>query len=373
MSETIGEILTEMHGTGATTETPQETTPVVEQADAPRIETEVSATEPTIEVQSDLVEVQDEPVAAPVVESQATFNFEDEFKNKFGKPLNEYDAEVQNLRTTAEKASRFENEFGKLLDLYEKGVPVKTLLQFATLDVASLDAKSKLDLELKIAQPNLSDAQREAYLNQKYSLGSLASDEERMAGEVKMGIDAAEAEKRISEIRGNALSPQREVQTNAPTQEQIQQVEAQRINAWKADTKIAELAKAEAKLSIPLSYGTFGENNQVQNKKFEFNYNFTDADRQEIENNARELAITFGVQPTPEAYGEVIQAAKNMYIVNNVNKIVASAVGKTTSKLHEEYAKIYHNPNFTSGRTPIDTGQKQTSRLEATIDGLIGR
>jgi len=373
MADDIVEILQEMTGNSSGSDTPQENVTAPETTTETPIVTETVVTEtPVIESQAELTEVADEPIVEPTAATQTpTFSFEEEFTKKFGKPVNEFEQEYQALQVSANNAKKYEaDNFVKLYDLLQKGVPSETLVKFATLDVSKLDARAKVDLELELSHPTLSKEQRDAVIDKRYSLSPLAEDEDRLAGEAQMIMDAKSAEAKINELRGQALTPQ--VQTQEASQAELQQLEEQRVNAWNNDKKLAEIAKTETKLSVPLSYSAFGADNKVGNKKFEFNYKFTEQDTAEIAQYAKEMAINFNVQHNEAAYQELVQSAKNRYMIQNFGKIISSAVSTATSKLHEEYSRIYNSPRPSGGEQPINTNNGAKSRQEATIEQLMG-
>lgn len=372
MADIVQEILnerfkepTETTAETATTDTTQEETVSAETVESSTATQEESSTDGAT-ITEVTEEAKPEPATTAVTETKPEEKQESTFDTLFQKLGVKNEDEIQ-ARFSELQTLKESKTLGKLIDeLSAKGVDPITAVTFSKLDIDKLSPADKIAWDYKMKYPSLSEEGISALITKEYG------DETDAAGQAKMIIDSAKAEQSLKEQKAKVLDPTPQPKYEDVKAKESEQAEVKRVESWKSTPKVKELLTSLNKIEQKVSFSSMGEDKPV-NKTFNFSYPIPKQDVENMEGTLRGIAIQQGLDPNDATSMETLRgAARNLYLIQNSDKIMASLANTVASQFHKEIALRYHNSQPQRGGVHIDTGKtsEKDKRLEATIQTL---
>ena len=262
---------------------------------------------------------------------------------KLGRELTSYD----DLNTTgAETESNdFASEQLQVINEYVKntGRTVQDYLNTQTVDLTNVSDDALMMEYLKIDNPSLTDAELNDYMATTYKTDKEAySERETNAGKVQLMKDAKTARDYFNKVKEDYAMP---VKADDPAVSEAERSE------W--------LSKMEGTVN-DLEGLTFSMND----KGDEFVYNLDDEARQEIKGYNSNLENFFDKYVNESGDWDFDALNTDMYILNNIDKIVRGVANQYRSKGTESVINEIKNPSFTQDK------QGAPQKKESTIDML---
>jgi len=262
---------------------------------------------------------------------------------KLGRELTSYD----DLNTTGEQteSNDFASEQLQVINEYVKntGRTVQDYLNTQTVDLTNVSDDALMMEYLKIDNPSLTDAELNDYMATTYKTDKEAySERETNAGKVQLMKDAKTARDYFNKVKEDYAMP---VKADDPAVSEAERSE------W--------LSKMEGTVN-DLEGLTFSMND----KGDEFVYNLDDEARQEIKGYNSNLENFFDKYVNESGDWDFDALNTDMYILNNIDKIVRGVANQYRSKGTESVINEIKNPSFTQDK------QGAPQKKESTIDML---
>jgi len=196
---------------------------------------------------------------------------------------------------------------------------------------------------LRLDNPNLTDAELSDYMATTYKTDKEAySDRETNAGKVQLMKDAREARDYFNQVKEEYAMPDESFDTGVSEEER---------GEW--------LSQMEGEVN-DLEGLSFEMNDQGE----EFVYNLDDEARQEIKNYNSNLESFFDKYVDESGDWDFDALNTDMYILNNIDKIVRGVANQYRSKGTESVINEIKNPSFTQDK------QEATPQQESTLQML---
>jgi hypothetical protein len=225
----------------------------------------------------------------------------------------------------------------------DTGRTVQDYLNTQTVDLDNVSDDALMKEYLRLDNPDLTDAELNDYMATTYKTDKEAySDRETNAGKVQLMKDAREARDYFNQIKEDYAMP---MQADDPG------VSEEERGEWlgQMETEVDDLEGL-----------SFAMNDQGE----EFIYNLDDDARNEIKNYNSDLENFFDKYVDQDGDWDFDKLNTDMYILNNIDKIVRGVANQYRSKGTESVINEIKNPSFTQDK------QEAPAKQESTLDML---
>ena len=262
---------------------------------------------------------------------------------KLGRDLESFD----DLNTTGTETEydEFASDQLQVINDYvrDTGRTVQDYLNTQTVDLDNVSDDALMKEYLRLDNPNLTDAELNDYMATTYKTDKESySDRETNAGKVQLMKDAREARDYFNQIKEDYAMP---MQADDPG------ISEEERGEW--------LSQMEGEVD-DLEGLSFSMNDQGE----EFVYNLDDDAREDIKNSNYDLENFFDKYVDQDGDWDFDKLNTDMYILNNIDKIVRGVANQYKSKGTESVINEIKNPSFTQDK------QEATQRQESTLDML---
>jgi len=262
---------------------------------------------------------------------------------KLGRDIDSFD-DFDNTSGEAE-SNDFASEQLQVINEYVKntGRTVQDYLNTQTVDLSNVSDDALMMEYLKLDNPSLTDAELNDYMATTYKTDKEAySDRETNAGKVQLMKDAKTARDYFNQVKEDYAMP-----TEANNPEVSEKERGEWLNQMEGEVNDLE--------GLSFSMNDQGE---------EFTYNLDDEARQEIKGYNSDLENFFDKYVNDSGDWNFDALNTDMYIMNNIDKIVRGVANQYRSKGTESVINEIKNPSFTQDK------QSAPQRQESTLDML---
>ena len=275
-----------------------------------------------------------------ISDDQVVLNY---LSEKLGRDIESFD-DFDNASVEAE-SNQFASEQLQVINEYVKntGRTVQDYLNTQTVDLSNVSDDALMMEYLRLDNPNLTDAELNDYMATTYKTDKEAySERETNAGKVQLMKDAKTARDYFNQVKEDYAMP---VQADSP------EISEEERGEW--------LGQMESEVD-DLEGLSFSMNDQGE----EFTYNLDDEARQEIKGYNSNLENFFDKYVNESGDWNFDALNTDMYIMNNIDKIVRGVANQYRSKGTESVINEIKNPSFTQDK------QSSPQRQESTLDML---
>ena len=223
------------------------------------------------------------------------------------------------------------------------GRTVQDYLNTQTVDLSDVSDDAVLKEYLRLDNPDLTEAELNDYMTATYKMDKEEySTRDMNAGKVQLKNDAKAAREYFDEVKQEYAMPDESFDTGVSEEER---------GEW--------LGQMESEVD-DLEGLSFEMNDQGE----EFVYNLDDEARNEIKNYNSDLENFFDKYVDENGDWDFDALNTDMYILNNVDKIIRGVANQYRSKGTESVINEIKNPSFTQDK------QEAPQRQESTLDML---
>ena len=223
------------------------------------------------------------------------------------------------------------------------GRTVQDYLNTQTVDLSDVSDDAVLKEYLRLDNPDLTEAELNDYMTATYKMDKEEySTRDMNAGKVQLKNDARAAREYFNEVKQEYAMPDESFDTGVSEEER---------GEW--------LGQMESEVD-DLEGLSFEMNDQGE----EFVYNLDDEARNEIKNYNSDLENFFDKYVDENGDWDFDALNTDMYILNNVDKIIRGVANQYRSKGTESVINEIKNPSFTQDK------QEAPQRQESTLDML---
>lgn len=268
---------------------------------------------------------------------------------KLGRDIDSFD-DFDNTSGKTE-SNDFASEQLQVINEYVKntGRTVQDYLNTQTVDLSNVSDDALMMEYLKLDNPSLTDAELNDYMATTYKTDKEAySDRETNAGKVQLMKDAKTARDYFNQVKEDYAMP---TEANSP------EISEEERGEW--------LGQMESEVD-DLEGLSFSMNDQGE----EFTYNLDDDARQEIKSYNSDLENFFDKYVNESGDWNFDALNTDMYIMNNIDKIVRGVANQYRSKGTESVINEIKNPSFTQDKQ--STPQRQESTLDMLRKQILG-
>ncbi len=268
---------------------------------------------------------------------------------KLGRDISSFD----DFGTTGEQteSNNFASEQLQVINEYVKntGRTVQDYFNTQTVDLSNVSDDALMKEYLRLDNPNLTDAELSDYMATTYKTDKEAySDRETNAGKVQLMKDAREARDYFNQVKEEYALPDESFDTGVSEEERSE---------W--------LGQMESEVN-DLEGLSFEMNDQGE----EYVYNLDDEARNEIKNYNSDLENFFDKYVDESGNWDFDALNTDMYILNNMDKIVRGVANQYRSKGTESVINEIKNPSFTQDKQ--DAPQRKESTLDMLRKQILG-
>lgn len=268
---------------------------------------------------------------------------------KLGRDLSSFD----DLNTTNEQADYddFASDQLRVINEYVKntGRSVQDYLNTQTVDLSNVSDDAVLKEYLRLDNPNLTEAELNDYMATTYKTDKEEYNERQMnAGKVQLMKDAKAARDYFNEVKEEYAMP---------TESKDYSISQEDRDEW-IGTMSAEVDDLDGI--------SFAMNDQGE----EFVYQLDDAARNEIKDYNSDLESFFDKYVDEGGNWDFDKLNTDMYILNNIDKIVRGVANQYRSKGTESVINEIKNPSFAQDKQ--DAPQKQQTTLDMLRKQILG-
>ena len=268
---------------------------------------------------------------------------------KLGRDIASFDDFDNNEYET--ESNDFASEQLRIINDYVRntGRTVQDYLNTQTVDLTNVSDDALMKEYLRIDNPNLTDAELNDYMATTYKTDKeVYSERETNAGKVQLMKDAKAAREYFNEVKQEYAMPDESFDTRVSEEER---------GEW--------LGQMESEVD-DLEGLSFAMNDQGD----EFIYNLDDDARQEIKGYNSNLENFFDKYVNESGDWDFDALNTDMYILNNIDKIVRGVANQYRSKGTESVINEIKNPSFTQDKQEAPT--KQESTLDMLRRQILG-
>ena len=281
-----------------------------------------------------------------ISDDQVVLNY---LSEKLGRDLTSFD----DLNTTSEQteSNDFASEQLRVINDYVKntGRTVQDYLNTQTVDLSNVSDDALMKEYLRLDNPDLTDAELNDYMATTYKTDKEEYNaRETNAGKVQLMKDAKAARDYFNKVKEDYAIP---TEVDDPGVSEAERGE------W--------LSQMETEVN-DLEGLSFSMNDQGE----EFVYNLDDEARQEIKGYNSDLENFFDKYVDESGKWNFDALNTDMYIMNNIDKIVRGVANQYRSKGTESVINEIKNPSFTQDKQ--STPQKQESTLDMLRRQILG-
>ena len=243
------------------------------------------------------------------------------------------------------ESNDFASEQLRVINDYVKntGRTVQDYLNTQTVDLSDVSDEAVLKEYLRLDNPDLTDAELNDYMTATYKMDKEEySTRDMNAGKVQLKNDARAAREYFNEVKEEYAMPNESFDTGVSEEER---------GEW--------LGQMESEVD-DLEGLSFEMNDQGE----EFVYNLDDEARNEIKNYNSNLENFFDKYVDQNGDWDFDALNTDMYILNNVDKIIRGVANQYRSKGTESVINEIKNPSFNQDK------QEAPQRQESTLDML---
>tara|TARA_Y100000114_G_scaffold75317_1_gene69067 strand:+ start:904 stop:1995 length:1092 start_codon:yes stop_codon:yes gene_type:complete len=269
---------------------------------------------------------------------------------KLGRDLTSFDD--LNITSTQAESGDFASEQLRVINEYVKntGRTVQDYLNTQTVDLSNVSDDAVMKEYLRLDNPNLTEAELNDYMAATYKMDKDEYTTRDMnAGKVQLMKDAKAAREYFNKVKEDYAMP---------TESASPEVSEQERTEW--------LGQMESEVD-DLEGLSFEMNDQGE----EFIYNLDDNARQEIKGYNSNLENFFDKYIDEGGNWDFDALNTDMYILNNMDKIVRGVANQYRSKGTESVINEIKNPSFTQDKQGAP--QKQRSTLDMLRDEIWGK
>ena len=268
---------------------------------------------------------------------------------KLGRDIDSFD-DFNNTGETTE-SNNFASEQLQVINEYVKntGRTVQDYLNTQTVDLSNVSDDAVMKEYLKLENPSLTEAELNDYIAATYKTDSEEySSRDTNAGKVQLTKDARAARDYFNKVKEDYAMP---MQADDPGVSEADRGE------W--------LSTMENEVN-DLEGLSFSMNDQGE----EFTYTLDDEARQEIKSYNSDLENFFDKYVNESGDWNFDALNTDMYILNNIDKIVRGVANQYRSKGTESVINEIKNPSFVQDKQ--STPQKQESTLDMLRRQILG-
>jgi hypothetical protein len=269
---------------------------------------------------------------------------------KLGRDLTSFD-DLNTTTSTETENNDFASEQLQVINEYVKntGRTVQDYLNTQTVDLTNVSDDALMKEYLRIDNPNLTDAELNDYMATTYKTDKEAySERETNAGKVQLMKDAKAARDYFNQVKEDYAMP---IKADDPAVSEAERGE------W--------LSQMEGTVD-----DLEGLSFSMNDKGDEFIYNLDDDARQEIKGYNSNLENFFDKYVNESGDWDFDALNTDMYILNNIDKIVRGVANQYRSKGTESVINEIKNPSFTQDKQEAPT--KQESTLDMLRRQILG-
>ena len=262
---------------------------------------------------------------------------------KLGRDITSFD-DFDNREYETE-SNDFASEQLRVINDYVRntGRTVQDYLNTQTVDLSDVSDDAVLKEYLRLDNPDLTEAELNDYMTATYKMDKEEySTRDMNAGKVQLKNDARAAREYFNEVKQEYAMPDESFDTGVSEEER---------GEW--------LGQMESEVD-DLEGLSFEMNDQGE----EFVYNLDDEARNEIKNYNSNLENFFDKYVDENGDWDFDALNTDMYILNNVDKIIRGVANQYRSKGTESVINEIKNPSFTQDK------QEAPQRQESTLDML---
>ena len=281
-----------------------------------------------------------------ISDDQVVLNY---LSEKLGRDLTSFDD--LNTTSTETESNDFASEQLQVINEYVKntGRTVQDYLNTQTVDLSNVSDNALMMEYLKLDNPNLTDAELNDYMATTYKTDKEAySERETNAGKVQLMKDAKAARDYFNKVKEDYAMP---IKADDPAVSEAERGE------W--------LSQMEGTVD-----DLEGLSFSMNDKGDEFIYNLDDEARNEIKNYNSNLENFFDKYVDKSGDWDFDALNTDMYILNNIDKIVRGVANQYRSKGTESVINEIKNPSFTQDKQEAPT--KQESTLDMLRRQILG-
>jgi len=268
---------------------------------------------------------------------------------KLGRDLSSFDD--LNTPVSETESSDFASEQLRVINEYVKntGRTVQDYLNTQSVDLSDVSDDAVIKEYLRVENPNLTEAELNDYVTATYKTDSEEyTARDVNAGKVQLNKDARAARDYFNKVKEDYATP---LESSDPG------VSAEDRAEW--------ISQMESTVS-DLEGLSFSMNDQGE----EYVYNLDDDARQEIKTYNSDLENFFDKYVDQSGSWDFDKLNTDMYILNNIDKIVRGVANQYRSKGTESVINEIKNPSFTQDKQA--TNQKQESTLDMLRRQILG-
>ena len=262
---------------------------------------------------------------------------------KLGRDITSFDDFDNDVYET--ESNDFASEQLRVINDYVKntGRTVQDYLNTQTVDLSDVSDDAVLKEYLRLDNPDLTEAELNDYMTATYKMDKEEySTRDMNAGKVQLKNDARAAREYFNEVKEEYAMPNESFDTGVSEEER---------GEW--------LGQMESEVD-DLEGLSFEMNDQGE----EFVYNLDDEARNEIKNYNSNLENFFDKYVDQNGDWDFDALNTDMYILNNVDKIIRGVANQYRSKGTESVINEIKNPSFNQDK------QEAPQRQESTLDML---
>ncbi len=268
---------------------------------------------------------------------------------KLGRDISSFD-DFDNDEYQTE-SNDFASEQLKVINEYVRntGRSVQDYLNTQTVDLSNVSDDAVLKEYLRLDNPNLTEAELNDYMATTYKTDKQEYNERQMnAGKVQLMKDAREARDYFNEVKEEYAMP---------TELEDSSISPEDRDEW-IGTMSAEVDDLDGI--------SFAMNDQGE----EFVYQLDDSARNEIKDYNSDLESFFDKYVDEGGDWDFDKLNTDMYILNNIDKIVRGVANQYRSKGTESVINEIKNPSFAQDKQ--DAPQKQQTTLDMLRKQILG-
>ena len=269
---------------------------------------------------------------------------------KLGRDLTSFD-DLNTTTSTETESNDFASDQLRVINEYVKntGRSVQDYLNTQTVDLSNVSDDAVLKEYLRLDNPNLTEAELNDYMATTYKMDKEEYNERQMnAGKVQLMKDAKAARDYFNEVKEEYAMP---------TESEDYSISQEDRDEW-IGTMSAEVDDLDGI--------SFAMNDQGE----EFVYQLDDAARNEIKDYNSDLESFFDKYVDEGGNWDFDKLNTDMYILNNIDKIVRGVANQYRSKGTESVINEIKNPSFAQDKQ--DAPQKQQTTLEMLRKQILG-
>lgn len=282
-----------------------------------------------------------------------TPSLDDLLREKSGGKFESYDdlEKVLSEKPTETNTVEFANEQLAVLNQYVKdGGKIEDFVK-TQIDYSSMTDLDVIKSEMRLNDPDITDADIEFLLNRKYKTNEEEYDEDEVRlSKINLRKDANKARKNLSEWQSKYSIPEgKEETTSVKEAEEIQAEQNRKLQQekerWQGKVKdtVSKLEKFEFDIN---------ENGD------KFTFNLSDNDRESIIETSSDLSKFWSRFMNEDGTENMEKLNKAMFIVDNFDKIVRAAASQYKSSGKDDVLKDIKNPDYNSESGTQESGNK---------------